>query len=367
MDDLKGFLKSCSNLLSHPLTLPEIILHMIVMYLNEHLRIPSEEEFFVEERRTGLSRVQAPVAVQHDAIWNWSLKDFQDSTSRTNKFITTLSYIRRRFVFAMQLARRLEKIQDELQTYEFEKSETKGIVKNGAIERKERLQNRLGLLENYEHQTDCMRIRADNLNTVVSQRGPCCSNTMFNNNQLYTVLSQIDIRKQSRIAESNLQIATAVRSDSIPMRTIAYVTLVFLPGAFVAAIFGMNLFVFDSETKSLIVAKDFWLYWAVTIPVTIFILLLWNYWVWVEKREGQGNRNEAQFPLQIPLEEMEIGAQTFRAHFKTHRSVRKLSEYGRRSHLIIFAGAVSKMWACYVLIQVSTFCIAESNRIYPCP
>ena len=36
------------------------------------------------------------------------------------------------------------------------------------------------------------------------------------------------------MAEINLQIAQAVRHDSIPMRTIAYITLVLLPGAFIA-------------------------------------------------------------------------------------------------------------------------------------
>ena len=70
------------------------------------------------------------------------------------------------------------------------------------------------------------------------------------------------------------------------MRTIAYVTLIVLPGAFVAAIFGMNFFLFDSERKTLVVADTFWQYWAVTVPLTVFVLIIWNIWVHIEKRKG---------------------------------------------------------------------------------
>ncbi|KAF2789574.1 hypothetical protein K505DRAFT_210879, partial [Melanomma pulvis-pyrius CBS 109.77] len=71
------------------------------------------------------------------------------------------------------------------------------------------------------------------------------------------------------------QIAHAVRSDSIPMRTIAYVTLLFLPGALIATIFGMNFFQFDPTTSKVVVAKTFWHYWAVTIPITILVIIVW--------------------------------------------------------------------------------------------
>jgi len=108
------------------------------------------------------------------------------------------------------------------------------------------------------------------------------------------VLSQIDSRNQGQIAKINLKIAEAVRSDSIPIRTIAYVTLVLLPGAFISSIFGMNFFTFDAQTRSLVVSKSFWQYWAITVPVTICIVLLWNIWVWREKRDSVDRTYTAQ-------------------------------------------------------------------------
>lgn len=70
------------------------------------------------------------------------------------------------------------------------------------------------------------------------------------------------------------------------MRTIAYVTLVFLPGALVAAIFGMNFFQFNPETRELVVARTLWHYWAIAIAVTILVVGVWNAWNFSEKRKG---------------------------------------------------------------------------------
>jgi hypothetical protein len=89
------------------------------------------------------------------------------------------------------------------------------------------------------------------------------------------------------MAEVNLDIAKAVLTDSIPIRTIAYVTLLLLPPSLIATIFGINFFTFDDQTGSLIVAKTFWQYWAVTIPVTAFTIIIWKIWVWLEKRDSR--------------------------------------------------------------------------------
>lgn len=76
------------------------------------------------------------------------------------------------------------------------------------------------------------------------------------------------------------------------MRTIAYVTLVLLPGALIAAIFGMNFFQFDPLTHEVLVAKTFWYYWVVTIPVTIVVVAFWNVWNFSEKKKRVGNDKE---------------------------------------------------------------------------
>ncbi|KAF2657264.1 hypothetical protein K491DRAFT_343061 [Lophiostoma macrostomum CBS 122681] len=268
LSQLRFLLRSCAAQLVHPLTIPEIFLHMIVVHLNERIRVPGENDFYMEERRTGLARVKLDSPNKQKSIWTWNFQDFQNSMAVANKFLPTLAYLQRRFAYATQLTQRLLSVLEELKNVEFVRPEMKAKVDFGALERRERLLNRMGILENYSHQTECMLQRTENTITVLS-----------------TTLNQIDSRNQAEVAKGNLHIAHAVRTDSIPMRTIAYVTLIVLPGAFVAAIFGMNFFLFDPDKKSVIVADTFWQYWAVTVPLTIFVLIIWNIWVRFERNK----------------------------------------------------------------------------------
>lgn len=64
------------------------------------------------------------------------------------------------------------------------------------------------------------------------------------------------------------------------MKTLAAVTVFFLPGMFVAAFFSMPLFHWDTETVgNSIVSKRMWVYWAVTLPLTFLTLGLWLTWI----------------------------------------------------------------------------------------
>jgi hypothetical protein len=211
MVDLKELLGYCSKYLQHPLTLPEIFLEMITIHLNERIRIPSEEEFFVEERRTGLSRVQGyGNSGHHSAVWTWGFEDFQHSTTTANKYVTTLAYLKRRFGFAMQLTRRLLSIQEELDNCDFVGSDDiKQKITYHSIQRKERLQNKLELLENYQHHTECMQKRVDNLITVVrfNSTNPIGFLTEHNSYILYSPKSTAETRAalQKSIFKSRVQ------------------------------------------------------------------------------------------------------------------------------------------------------------------
>ncbi|CAG8975507.1 hypothetical protein HYALB_00012283 [Hymenoscyphus albidus] len=88
------------------------------------------------------------------------------------------------------------------------------------------------------------------------------------------------------------QIASETRSDSSAMKAIAVLTMIFLPGTFLASFFAMPLFNWDSETQAGVVNGRSWIYWAVTIPGTLLVLACWRaWWVWREwdfAKEGRG-------------------------------------------------------------------------------
>jgi len=73
-----------------------------------------------------------------------------------------------------------------------------------------------------------------------------------------------------RDSRTNNAINVSTRSDSVTMKAIAVLTMFFLPSMFVSAIFSMSFFNFaphDSETR---MSNQFWIYVAVTGPLTFF-------------------------------------------------------------------------------------------------
>jgi hypothetical protein len=89
----------------------------------------------------------------------------------------------------------------------------------------------------------------------------------------------------------NARMAIASTRDSSSMKALAVITALFLPGDFIGTLFGMSMFEWgdvgddnDATTKTVkpdpVVTSLFWIYWSVTIPLTISILCIWRAW-WV--------------------------------------------------------------------------------------
>ncbi|KAL5356487.1 hypothetical protein BJX96DRAFT_171659 [Aspergillus floccosus] len=73
-------------------------------------------------------------------------------------------------------------------------------------------------------------------------------------------------------AEINLKIAVSMKNDSASMKTVAIMTMAFLPATFFAALFAVPSLQWDRED---VVQSNFWVYWAFTLPTTAAVFLLW--------------------------------------------------------------------------------------------
>lgn len=69
-----------------------------------------------------------------------------------------------------------------------------------------------------------------------------------------------------------------MQRDSVAMRTIAALTMAFLPLTAVAAIFSMPFFSLSSSSdpSRIAVTSDFYIYWAVVVPLTIVVFVGWR-------------------------------------------------------------------------------------------
>ncbi|KAH0496775.1 hypothetical protein TgHK011_004121 [Trichoderma gracile] len=104
----------------------------------------------------------------------------------------------------------------------------------------------------------------------------------------HSMLTNLRHRAESNSARITTEMAftynDAARVDSSAMRAISLVGLVFLPAAFVAAIFSTSFFNFDAPTGVWRLSGHFWIYWAVAVPLTVVTVVSWFWGTWVLDR-----------------------------------------------------------------------------------
>ncbi|KAI1122366.1 hypothetical protein F5Y10DRAFT_254195 [Nemania abortiva] len=109
-------------------------------------------------------------------------------------------------------------------------------------------------------------------------------------NVLYNFVAQVD-------NDLNVRMAYRAGLDGTAMKTLAYVTAIFLPPTSVATVFSMSFFDFQASTESsesVVLVPDFWIFWVVSVPLTLVILAGWRFWLHFEKNTLQSEYNVQQ-------------------------------------------------------------------------
>ncbi|RGP79390.1 hypothetical protein FLONG3_2445 [Fusarium longipes] len=85
-------------------------------------------------------------------------------------------------------------------------------------------------------------------------------------NVLFNLITQHDSYLQARLARESLR-------DSKAMKTLSILTILFLPGAFIATVFSTNMFDFESKDQQVRI------YFAIVIPLTAVLMICWVLWL----------------------------------------------------------------------------------------
>ncbi|KAL4911171.1 hypothetical protein BDW74DRAFT_172635 [Aspergillus multicolor] len=85
-------------------------------------------------------------------------------------------------------------------------------------------------------------------------------------------------------AEYTAAIAIDGKRDSIAMRTISILGIIYLPGTFVATLFSVEMFDWGVNGGGLRLSSSIWVYWAVAVPLTVLTFSIWALW---SKRENR--------------------------------------------------------------------------------
>ncbi|KAH7349377.1 hypothetical protein B0T11DRAFT_332460 [Plectosphaerella cucumerina] len=106
---------------------------------------------------------------------------------------------------------------------------------------------------------------------------------------VYNLMAQRDTKANIRLAMDSQRLATASLRDSSSMKTIAGMTLIFLPPTFICSFFSMSFFNFEATG-----AKNLWIYFATAAPLTAVVTLSWLvYTSWRRKADEQRFEREA--------------------------------------------------------------------------
>ncbi|KAK2036197.1 hypothetical protein LZ31DRAFT_561312 [Colletotrichum somersetense] len=122
---------------------------------------------------------------------------------------------------------------------------------------------------------------------------------------LYNLLSQRESKIQFQMAGEQRRLAHASKRDSTAMKTISLLGAVFLPGTFLASVFSMTFFDFGKDADP-VISKEIWVYFAITIPLTILIVGGWM--IFDRRREGKFAVEDADLEKNIEHMEADIMA-----------------------------------------------------------
>ncbi|KAI0967978.1 hypothetical protein F4678DRAFT_474843 [Xylaria arbuscula] len=89
---------------------------------------------------------------------------------------------------------------------------------------------------------------------------------------MLSILDQRESRLGLRVAAQQHRLADAIKRDSTSTKTLTLLSSIFLPGTFVSSIFSMSFFDFNLKNS---VSSSLWLYFLLTVPLTIFFVIIW--------------------------------------------------------------------------------------------
>ncbi len=96
--------------------------------------------------------------------------------------------------------------------------------------------------------------------------------------------------ESTQIAKKSASIAYETRRDSAAMKTIAILTMLYLPATFVCSLFGTNFFALSTNGPGIpvsVVSDLWWMYPATAVPLTLLNLVVWR--VWLRWRRNRSN------------------------------------------------------------------------------
>lgn len=211
-------------------------------------------------------------------------------SARLSGFAARLASVSRKTTMVGELLSHVRSIQDS-------ESKQRGSVDTTAevaardLEAAKLLQHNVQVLQ---HRLDMQSLETD----FILKRVEVQLKAVFHLIAQHDSMSNLIISSSSRdLAKASHVIASYSYRDSSSMKTLAIVTMLFLPGSFVSALFSTDFFAWDEvdRTRSDIgipMTPQLTLYWVITIPLTVLTFVLYFMWFGYQKARNQQDLDE---------------------------------------------------------------------------
>ncbi|KAI3391293.1 hypothetical protein diail_7624 [Diaporthe ilicicola] len=254
-------LSSASTEVSHPLLMPGIFAEL------ERTRQVHVVEFAIDEVETRILTVDSSPE-EMDAM-PISLKEANNRAKRAQWLDTT--YLRNQLVSWNTQLKKLASHTDELSNTVFKdhiigQGRPWTAVRNGELDSKE--------------YTDASRANLRRVGVKIRDRVQEIIDEY--DAKIRDCTMRVDgmaMATQWAQGETNVDIALATSRDSRHMRSIALLTMVFLPGTFFASIFSMTFFDWSGPNGKPEISSYVWVYVVIAVAFTVLTIGLWWYFV----------------------------------------------------------------------------------------
>lgn len=129
-------------------------------------------------------------------------------------------------------------------------------------------------MKGYIESADVLKGRVQNLIDLIGY-------TLTLHNQLEAAKIDTELRN---LTEGLKKLTEDTVDDSATVKIITFVSAVYLPGNFIASIFGMNLFLFNPVSKRLQVSPDFWIFIATWLPLIVMTGAVYVFILYIDSR-----------------------------------------------------------------------------------
>ncbi|KAF2687942.1 hypothetical protein K458DRAFT_294629 [Lentithecium fluviatile CBS 122367] len=132
------------------------------------------------------------------------------------------------------------------------------------------LDSQMSKMKGYIESANVLKGRVQNLIDLVGY-------TLTLHNQLESAKIDTELRD---LTEGLKRLTEDTVDDSATVKVITFLSAIYLPGSFIATIYGMNFFIFNPESRNLEISPDFWIFIATWLPLTlitggIYVLILY--------------------------------------------------------------------------------------------